>query len=91
MNKEDVAFISGGVSSGGSVKNWESVVEAGSVAIVSNVNKNIFEKEKTEDCEISVEIVKNEKPVRSKLLEEKKRLMSRVREINKLLKEEEMS
>ena len=43
---ENVSYIKGKAKSGGSVKNWRSVVEEGSVIILTNVNKNIFDKEK---------------------------------------------
>lgn len=69
--------------SGGSVKNWESIVEKGSVVILSNVNKNIYEKESTE-YDITVEVLETEIN-KQELLSEKERLLKRVAEIDKLL------
>ena len=80
---DDVAFIHGGAMSGGSVKNWESIVEKGSVVILSNVNKNIYEKESTE-YDITVEVLETEIN-KQELLSEKERLLKRVAEIDKLL------
>lgn len=60
---EDVYYVSGGAASGGSAKNWESVVKAGSVAVLSNVNVNIYKREEKKD-NIRVEIVEQtDKPL----------------------------
>lgn len=53
---DDVAYIRGGASSGGSVKNWCSIVEKGSIAILSNVNKHVYEKTEI-DPDIQVEVI----------------------------------
>lgn len=82
---DDVAYISGGATSGGSVKNWDSVVREGSVAILSNVNKSVYEKAETE-YDITVEVIKAKEDKQS-LLEEKERLLKRIIEIEKLLQE----
>ncbi len=83
---DDVAYISGGATSGGSVKNWDSVVEEGSVVILSNVNKNVYEKAEIE-YDVTVEVLET-KANKQNLLEEKERLLKRIAEIDKLLQEE---
>ena len=86
---DDVAMVKGDIGSGGSVKNWVSVIKEGSTFILKNVNKNIFEKEKDGiKYNISIEIVDNAKKSKTELLEEKKRLLERIKEIDELLKEE---
>ncbi len=85
---DDVAYISGGATSGGSVKNWNSVVKKGSVAILSNVNKAVYEKSKNDyNDDIIIEVLET-KSSKQQLLEEKERLLKRIAEINKLLQEE---
>lgn len=85
---DDVAFILGGVTSGGSAKNWTSIVKEGSIAILSNVNKTIYEKTKSElEYDVTVEVLEA-KINKEKLLEEKERLLKRISEIDKLLCEE---
>ena len=83
---DDVAYISGGAASGGSAKNWKSIVEEGSIAILSNVNKIVYEKSKIEHG-ITVEVIENTNNKQS-LLEEKERLLKRIAEIEELLQEE---
>jgi len=82
---EDVAFISGGATSGGSRKHWDSVVEEGSVAILSNVNKNVYERTKLDE-DITVELIED-KVDRMKLQGEKERLLKRVADIDRILQE----
>lgn len=41
---DDVAFIAGSAKSGGSAGRWLSMVNAGSKVILSNVNKNLFDR-----------------------------------------------
>lgn len=82
---DDVAYISGGATSGGSAKNWDSIVKEGSIAILSNVNKSVYEKAEIE-YNITVEVIEA-KANKQSLLEEKERLMKRLAEIEKLLQE----
>lgn len=85
---EDVAYTSGGATSGGSVKNWESVVKEGSIVTLSNVNKNLYEKYKDAyDGGITIEVISEEKSKKS-LLEEKERLLKRLAEIDAMLASE---
>lgn len=84
---EDVAFIKGGAGSGGSVKNWESYIREGSVVILSNVNKSLYERRmKSLPSEIEVEVLN--KIDKKQLSEEKERLLNRIAEIDRILAEE---
>ena len=86
---DDVAMIKGNIRSGGSVKNWVSVVEEGSTFILKNVNKNILQKEKDGiNYNVNIDIIDDAKKSKSELLEEKKRLLDRIKEIDELLEEE---
>lgn len=84
---DDVAYICGGGTSGGSVKNWYSIVRDGSVAILSNVNKSIYEREKI-PYNVTVEVI-NESKSEKDLIEEKERLLKRIAEIEKILGEKQ--
>lgn len=85
MVGDDVSFISGGASSGGSRKNWASIVDEGSVAVLSNVNKSVYDKTEPK-YDITVEVLES-KVNKQQLLEEKERLLKRIAEIDKLLQE----
>lgn len=77
-------FIRGGATSGGSAKNWTTEIKAGSVAILRNVNKALFEKcEPVADAR--VEILENAID-RAALIAERERLKKRMKEINEILK-----
>lgn len=83
---DNVAYISGSPQSGGSVKNWRSVVPDGAVIILSNVSKNLYDAYLQDpDEDYSIELVE-EKISRQKLFEEKERLLARIGEIEGLLK-----
>lgn len=82
---EDVSLISGEIRSGGSVKNWRSVVTEGSVFVLTNVNKRVYESfTNDENFDITVELLEN-KISKSKLLEKKENLLKRIAEINEIL------
>ena len=82
----DVAFIKGGVYSGGSCKNWYSYVKEGSEVILTNVNENVFRKESEEEPEyqITVTVLEDVKD-KGELLAEKERLLKRIEEIDRAL------
>lgn len=82
---QDVAFIKGGPDSGGSVKNWTSIVEQGSVAILSNVPRSLYESTTLPEGVIA-EIVEVVIPDREALIAERERLIKRIAEIDELLK-----
>ena len=83
---DDVEIVKGSVSSGGSAKNWASIVDEGSVVILRNVSKPLLESFEGEDG-ISVEVIDSSRIDRQALLEEKERLLNRLAEIKKLLGE----
>lgn len=82
---DDVAYVAGEATSGGSRNSWDSVVSAGSVIILSNVNKTVYEKTEV-PYNIKIEIVES-KVNRQQLLDEKERLLKRLAEIENLLQE----
>ena len=84
---DDVTFLEGKPTSGGSMKNWESVVPAGSVVLLRHVPLTVWEQEKDGDNGGYVaEIVDEGKDVKRKELEEEKtRLLARIAEIDKEL------
>lgn len=88
---DDVAYSKGLATSGGSAKNWLSIVKEESVVILTNVNKNIYEKECSdlkEKYNITVEII-DTGVNKQQLIEEKERLLKRITEIDKILKTQE--
>lgn len=85
----DVSYISGEPQSGGSVKNWYSVVPEGAVIILSNVPAgmwNAYCESDTHNNNVHVELV-DDTPDREKLINERKRLLARVAEIDDILGE----
>lgn len=84
---EDVAYISGYCRSGGSAKNWESQVDKGSVIVLNNVNKTLYEKYLESPSEdLKVELMESKKN-KEELLKEKTQLLERLEEIEKELNE----
>lgn len=82
---DDVAFEAGGPASGGSVKNWRSVVEEGSVVVLSSVPETILD-EAALPCGVTMEIIEGDNfENRSALIEEKEKLLARLAEIENLL------
>jgi len=49
---DDVAFIEGAPDSGGSVKNWQTIIPAGSVAVIKNVPLALLGNELPDGAEI---------------------------------------
>ena len=84
---DDVTFLEGEPTSGGSMKNWESVVPAGAVVLLRHVPLSVWEQGKDSEYYLA-EIVDEGKDVKRKELEEEKaRLLARIAEIDKLLAE----
>ncbi|MEG1433018.1 hypothetical protein [Eubacterium sp.] len=79
---DDVVFLKGKPISSGSVKNWKSSVEQGSIVILKNVPTTKV-KSFDEDEDIIVEIEEDDDT--SRLLKEKEAIESRLEEINKIL------
>lgn len=87
---EEAAFIEKSPRSGGSVKNWETVIPAGSVVEIYNVPRTLAEREaarsQAEDIQIRFEIKEDSAQIdREALTAEKERLLARVAEIDALL------
>ena len=84
---DDVTFLEGEPTSGGSMKNWKSVVPAGCVVLLRHVPRAVWEQDKDSEY-YTAEIVDEGKDVKRKELEEEKaRLLARIAEIDKLLAE----
>ena len=84
---DDVTFLEGEPTSGGSMKNWESVVPAGCVVLLRHVPLTVWEQDKDSEY-YTAEIVDEGKDVKRKELEEEKaRLLARIAEIDKELAE----
>ena len=82
---DDVTFLEGEPTSGGSMKNCESVVPAGCVVLLRHVPLTVCEEDKDNEY-YTAEIVDEGKDVRRKELEaEKTRLLARIAEIDKEL------
>lgn len=81
----DVAYIHGSDYSGGSAKNWESVVSEDSEILLHNVNKNLYEEylENPQE-EYEIEVV-TDSIDSAALKQEKERLLKRIKEIDHLL------
>ncbi|MBQ3583812.1 MAG: hypothetical protein IJA27_03770 [Lachnospiraceae bacterium] len=79
---EDVAYVEGYPTSGGSASNWYSLIRAGSVIILNNVNKSLYDSY-NKSSEYDLEIIDNNN--RDKLLLEKEWLLKRLAEIESLL------
>lgn len=84
---DDVSFVKGEATSGGSSKNWESIVKEGSIVVLTNVNENIYKKYKSVSG-VKVSLVEKDSINRKKLQEEKERLLQRIAEIDKVLAED---
>lgn len=80
---DDFAYESGGARSGGSAKYWKSIVEEGSVVILSNVNKNLYERSIV-DYDVTIKVLE-EKIDKKQLLSEKERLLRRIEKIDNML------
>ena len=84
---DDVTFLEGEPTSGGSMKSWESVVPAGCVVLLRHVPRTVWEQDKDSEY-YTAEIVDEGKDVKRKEFEEEKaRLLARIAEIDKLLAE----
>ena len=82
---DDVTFLEGEPTSGGSMKNWESVVPAGCVVLLRHVPLTVWEEDKDNEY-YTAEIVDEGKETKRKELEEEKaRLLARIAEIDKEL------
>lgn len=88
---EDVCFILGDPDSGGSSKNWKTVIPKGSEFRIFNVPRSMYEKyiETSEEYpDIEVENITCDIDVKA-LKEEREKLLKRLEEIDDLLKSAE--
>lgn len=77
---EDVTLVSGNISSGGSMKNWETQVSAGTVLRIRNVSRKALEIPHCYD--ITVTEIGAPEIDREALLAERERLLARIAEID---------
>lgn len=80
---DDVAFVAGNPESGGSVKNWLSVVPAGCVVVLHNVPRAALQMELP--AGVKAEVLEEKMPDRAALEAERERLLARLAEIDHLL------
>lgn len=78
----DVSFVKGAPKCTGSMRNWYTTIPEGSVCVVSNVPKNMLENEIPEGVEFEV---LESTPNKQDLEAEKKRLLERIKEIDRIL------
>lgn len=81
---DDVAFVEGRPESGGSFKNWRSVVPAGSVVVLHNVPQAALQMELPEG--VTAEVMQPATIDRDALQAERKHLLARLAEIDQLLR-----
>lgn len=79
----DVVFLEGEPDSGGSAKNWRTVIPAGAVVVLKNVPESKAKEEMPNG--VIAEIIEESGPDKAALLEEKARLEKRLAEINEIL------
>lgn len=80
---DEATLIEGKIDSGGSARNWRTVVEEGTTFTVRNVPRAALEMDTEYD--VTTEILEEAKIDRAALEEEKERLLARLAEIEKLL------
>ena len=80
---DDVAFVEGRPESGGSMKNWYSVVPAGCVVVLHNVPQAALQMELPEG--VTAEVMQPATIDRAALEAERERLLARLAEIDQLL------
>lgn len=86
----EVAFVEGNPTSGGSTRNWTTIVPAGSVVLLFRVPIALAHKLLAAPPEdVNIRIIDDPKLNRAALIEEKAKLLARIAEINALLGEGE--
>lgn len=81
---DDVTLLTGSVTSGGSARNWKTIVKEGTVVKVRNVPKSALAIETQYD--VTVEEIEDAQEVdKLALIAEKEKLLARLAEIEKLL------
>lgn len=80
---DGVSYVKEKPYSGGSAKNWYSIVPEDAEIILTDVPEQLYEKEKNDD-RIEVQVI-DEAPDKNKLLKERESLLKRLEEINEIL------
>lgn len=80
---DDVAFVTGSPESGGSVKNWATIIPEGCIAVLHNVPQTALQMDLPEG--VTAEVIEKKGPDRAALENEKNRLLARIAEIDRLL------
>ena len=80
---QDVCYVAGAPCSSGSVKNWYSTVPSGSVIILNNVSKPLYDTYEPSDY-IKIELISEDININA-LKIEKEQLLKRLEELNALL------
>lgn len=83
---EDVCYTNGEPKSGGSAKNWLSIVPNGSMIELINVNKSLYEKERNKWETIAKVNIKESESKLSELIKEKEQLLKRIASIDEEIK-----
>lgn len=86
---DDVAFLVGEPESGGSVKNWKTIIQAGAEFLIYNVPLAKAEEAIANQPEQYVITIRKKQVNREALIAEEKKLLERLAEIRALLKEGE--
>ena len=81
---QDVVFLEGEPGSGGSRNNWNTYIDAGSVVRVNNVPETMLSETLPDGATYEI-MSDSAMPSREALLAEKERLLSRLKEIEKML------
>ena len=84
---EDVTYLEGEPTSGGSRANWKSIVPEGCVILLRHVPKAVWEQDKDSEYYTAELVDEGKEAKRKELEEEKARLLARIAEIDKLLAE----
>lgn len=84
----DVTFLQGAPESGGSSKNWCSVIPKGAVVRIDNVSGPDLEKQRLPGTATMQVLTEDKDSEREKLIQERRELMKRIEQIDLLLNEE---
>ena len=85
---DGVAFIAGGCTSAGSIKNWYTRIEENSEFIIYDLPESALNLDNPYKKEIEIEVIENKSMSHEELIKEKELLLKRIAEIDRLLKGE---
>lgn len=80
---DDVAIVAGNPTSGGSVKNWATIIPEGCIAVLHNVPQAALQMELPKG--VTAEVIEKKGPDLAALEAERERLLARLAEIDQLL------